>query len=166
MNTKFKDVAHLYFPFQFTWVSEAVPFNIGDKGIMSAEDWRYWDEHKKPILCLALNFIFEVEHDEFYIKKINEEKLKDIEETKNKILEIGIKIKNLREKGIYICPNEKVKGEGCRHCRDFEKIYKFIENRKNNLGEKTISLDLDGEEMDNVEYLGVSDYNQDMYFVK
>ena len=50
MKTEFKDLAHLYFPFQFTWVSEAVPFNIGDKGIMSAEDWRYWDEHKKPIL--------------------------------------------------------------------------------------------------------------------
>ena len=106
------------------------------------------------------------EHDEFYIKKIDEEKIKEIENTQNKILEIGIKIKNLREKGVYICQNEKVKGEGCRHCQNFEKIYKFIENRKRNLGEKTISLDLDGEEMDNVEYLGVSDYNQDMYFVK
>lgn len=106
------------------------------------------------------------EHDEFHVVAIDEEKIKEIQETEKKILEIGIKIKNLREKGEYKCKNETVEGEGCRYCRDFEKVFKFVQNRKNNMSENTISLDLDGEEINHVEYLGISDYNQDMYFVK
>ncbi|MEI6352622.1 MAG: PD-(D/E)XK nuclease family protein [Candidatus Nomurabacteria bacterium] len=108
------------------------------------------------------------EHDEFHVIEIDEGKLEDIKETEKKILEIGIKIKNLREKGEYKCKNETVEGEGCRYCRDFEKVYKFIQSGggKKNFSENTINLDLDGEEIKDVEYIGISDYNQDMYFVK
>ena len=47
------------------------------------------------------------------------------------------------------------------------KGHKYIQNRKNNFSEtKVIDLDLEGDDLENVEYLGISDYNQDMYFVK
>ena len=107
------------------------------------------------------------EHDEFHIVKIDDKKLKSIEENEKKILELGVQIKNLREKGLYVCKNEKAEGKGCRSCRDFERVYKYIQNRKNNFSEtKVIDLDLEGDDLENVEYLGISDYNQDMYFVK
>lgn len=106
-------------------------------------------------------------HKEFHIVKIDDKKLESIHETEKKILELGIQIKNLREKGVYVCKNEKSEGEGCRSCRDFERVYKYIQNRKNNFSEtKVIDLDLEGDDLENVEYLGISDYNQDMYFVK
>jgi hypothetical protein len=107
------------------------------------------------------------EHEEFHIVKIDDMKLESIHETEKKILELGVQIKNLREKGVYVCPNEKMKGEGCKSCRDFERVYKFIQNRKNNFSEtKVIDLNLEGDDLENVEYIGISDYNQDMYFVK
>ncbi|MBP9765867.1 MAG: PD-(D/E)XK nuclease family protein [Candidatus Pacebacteria bacterium] len=107
------------------------------------------------------------EHQEFHITKIDEEKIKEIKDTEKKILEIGIKIKSLREKAIYKCSTEKVEGEGCKSCRDFEKIYKYIQNKKNNFSDtRVIDLDLEGEDLDNVEHVGISDYNQDVYFIK
>ena len=106
-------------------------------------------------------------HNEFHIKKIDEEKIKEIEIVKDKILEIGIKMKNLREGGVFVCKNEKEIGEGCRYCRDFERIFKYIQNRKNNFSEtKVIDLDFENDDLDNVEYVGISDYNQDVYFLK
>ncbi len=49
-KVKFTEVGHLYFPFSFTWVQDAVPFKNGERGIMDAEHWKYWDENKKPLL--------------------------------------------------------------------------------------------------------------------
>ena len=107
------------------------------------------------------------EHEEFHLIKIDEEKLENIKNVEKKILEIGIDIKNLRETGEYVCKNEKVIGEGCKICRDFERVYKYIQNRKNNFSDtKVIDLDLEGDDLENIEYLGISDYNQDMYFIK
>lgn len=97
------------------------------------------------------------EHDEFHIIKIDEEKLKEIKIIENKILEIGKKIKKAREEKLsesdWICTNEKIKGEGCKHCRDFEKVYNFIVNK--NKKENT-----------EVEFLGQDEYGKDLFFIK
>jgi hypothetical protein len=131
---------------------------ISGKKIYEIKEVAYWylDHENKKDTSL---------HDEFHLVSIGEEKIKEIKETEKKILEIGIKIKALREKGEYKCKNETKEGDGCQYCRDFEKVYEFIQNRKDDMGEKTISLDLDGLEKEKVEYIGVSDYNQDVYFI-
>lgn len=72
----------------------------------------------------------------------------DIEELKNKMLEIGLEIKK-RKSGENIEENFKCKYDGdCRACRDFE----LIRNYKDNT--------------DKVEYLGQGEYKQDLYFIK
>jgi len=133
---------------------------LSNKKVYNISEAAYWyldHDNKKE----------ESAHEEFHIVKIDDVKLKSIEDAEKKILDLAIQIKNLREKAVYICPNEKAEGEGCRHCKDFERVYKYIQNRKNNFGEtKVIDLDLEGGDLENVEYLGISDYNQDMYFVK
>lgn len=61
----------------------------------------------------------------------------DVKESKEKVLSIAIKVKKAREEGKYECPKGS---EGCFACRDFEKIIK-------------------GE----MKYIGVGEYNQDIY---
>lgn len=105
-------------------------------------------------------------HNEFQIVKINEKKLSEIEKARVNIIEIGKKIKAYRESGNYICPNEKVVGGGCRHCQEYEKILKYIQNREI-LKDPNIFKTLDiGGEANEVEYVGVSDYNQDTYYLR
>lgn len=41
---------HLYIPFEFEWIEDAVPFHKGERGVINAEDLKYWDEYKKPLL--------------------------------------------------------------------------------------------------------------------
>ncbi len=106
------------------------------------------------------------EHNEFQIIKIDEGKIEDIEFAKEKIIQIGKDIKAFKVGNDFKCNNERVKGEGCKHCQQFEKIYKFIEKRELEKRENTKTILLDEEDIDDVEYVGVSDYNQDMYFVK
>lgn len=105
------------------------------------------------------------EHDEFQIISIDEGKLEDIEYAKEKIIKIGKNIKKLREGNDFKCNKEKVEGEGCKHCEEYEKVYRFIEKRELEKKENTKAILLDEEE-NSVEYVGVSDYNQDMYFIK
>lgn len=64
-------------------------------------------------------------------------KLPNLQEAKDKILEIATQIKNARQTNTFKCPRD-----GCYSCRDFEKV-------------------LAGE----AEYLGVGDFNKDLYFV-
>lgn len=110
------------------------------------------------------------QHQEFQIIKIDEEKLAQIEKARVEIIELGKKIKAFRESGNYQCPNEKVTGEGCTHCREFELVYKYILDKEVSKFEPTMSLDFNKankvEELEKVEYVGVSDYNQDTYFIK
>lgn len=47
---KIEDYLHLYLPFEFEWIEDAVSFNKGERGIMTADDLKYWDEYKMPIL--------------------------------------------------------------------------------------------------------------------
>lgn len=47
---KIEDYLHLYIPFQFEWIDDAVPFHKGDRGRMDGDGLRYWDAYKKPIL--------------------------------------------------------------------------------------------------------------------
>ncbi len=105
------------------------------------------------------------EHDEFQIIPIDEGKLEDIELAKEKIIKIGKEIKKFREAKEYKCNREEIEGEGCKHCQNYEKVYRFIEKRELEKKENTKTILLDEEE-NNVEYVGVSDYGQDMYFVK
>jgi ATP-dependent helicase/DNAse subunit B len=63
--------------------------------------------------------------------------LPSVEESYKRVIEVARKVKSARESGVYICP----RGEGgCFACRPFEKIVK-------------------GE----AEYIGVGEYNQDLY---
>lgn len=124
--------------------------------IREAAYWYLDHENKKE----------ESQHNEFQIIKIDEGKIEDIKEAEKKLLEIGKKIKSFREGGDFKCNNEEVVGDGCKHCKQFEKVYKFIENRERERKENTKSIQIDEEYLDDVEYVGVSDYNQDMYFIK
>lgn len=60
-----KDYLHLYLPFEFTWVTDAVPFHKGEIGIMVADNLKYWDEHKR-ILLRPLSDMTEVERKELW----------------------------------------------------------------------------------------------------
>lgn len=72
----------------------------------------------------------------------------DVDELKKKMLDIGLDIKN-RKQGSDIEKNFECKYPGdCRNCRDFELI-KDYENNK-----------------DRVEYLGLGEYKQALYFVR
>ena len=107
-------------------------------------------------------------HNEFQTIKIDNKKLENIEKVKEKIISIGRDITLFRESSDFKCNNENEVGEGCKHCQNFEKVYRFIEKRELEKKEntKTILLDNENNIQKNVEYIGVSDYNQDMYFVK
>lgn len=106
------------------------------------------------------------EHDEFEIKKVDDSELAKIEQVKLEILKLGLEIKKFREGGEYICNHETSPGEGCRHCRDFERVYKFIQTQLEQNNNETKTIDLLEAKKDNVEYVGVSDYNQDVYYLK
>lgn len=69
----------------------------------------------------------------------------DVEEIKRKILEIGIEIKNRKTTLDFECKYKQAGEEKCKYCDDFEKIKRGDES---------------------VTYLGVGDYNQDLYFIK
>lgn len=105
-------------------------------------------------------------HQEFQIIKIDEAKIIEIEKAKDYIIKVGKEIKKFRESENYICPNEKNKGEGCPNCQGFEKVYKYILEREKSKDPnifKTIEI---GDKENEVEYVGVSDYNQDMYYLE
>lgn len=105
-------------------------------------------------------------HQEFQIIKIDESKIIEIEKAKDYIIKVGKEIKKFRESENYICPNEKNKGEGCPNCQGFEKVYKYILEREKSKDPnifKTIEI---GDKENEVEYVGVSDYNQDMYYLE
>ena len=105
-------------------------------------------------------------HNEFQIIKIDEGKIEDIKEAEKDIVKIGKEIKAFREGNDFKCNNEDISGEGCKHCRDFDRVYKFIEKRERERKENTQSIQIDEEDYKDIEYVGVSDYNQDMYFIK
>ncbi len=106
-------------------------------------------------------------HEEFHIVEINQEKLLEIEKAREYIIEIGRKIKAFRESGNYSCPKELARGEGCLACRNFEKVYQYIQNKeKSNTVDIFINIENERNNDEQVEYVGVSDYNQDMYYLK
>ena len=88
--------------------------------------------------------------------KIVEKELPDINDAKNNVLEMALKIKEAREsakiegnENVFICPNgsynSKTKEGGCFGC----KVYEWIINND-----------------ENVEYVGVGGFNQDIYILK
>lgn len=81
------------------------------------------------------------------IKTIPEE---DIEEIKKELLEIGLDIKkrkNTRDSE-KLEENFACSAGGCKYCRDFELIRNFVENTSE------------------IEYIGIGEYKQDLYFIK
>lgn len=139
--------------------------NLDKKKKYKVDSVAYWyldHENKKE----------NTEHKELEIIELNKEKLEEIKKKEKEIIEIGKSIKAFRENGIYKCNNEKVEGEGCFYCRDFEKVYLYIKEREERLKNKEngniISLDLNKDEnkTDLVKYVGLSDYKQDLYIVK
>lgn len=97
-----------------------------------------------------------LDRDKFYkIKEILDE---DVEQVKEKLLKIGLEIKEKKspKTGQGIEENFKCKysesGELCKYCKEVEMIYKFDKGELLNSQE--------------VKYLGVGEYKQDLYFVK
>lgn len=72
-------------------------------------------------------------------EELIEKNLPSLEEAREKVLKVALKVKEAREKNIFECPRGVA---GCFSCRPFEKILK-------------------GE----AEYIGVGGYGQDMYFL-
>lgn len=103
------------------------------------------DSLQLPIYLLLLNALQKRKvsgASYWYIDKDNEPievKLPNLDEAKDKVLKVGKKIKEARQKNIFQCP----KGEkGCHACRPYEAIIK-------------------GE----AEYVGVGNFRQDMYVI-
>jgi hypothetical protein len=105
----------------------------------------------------------------------------DVEDVKNKILNVGKEIKIKKEDKnfpeSFECKYKNEFGESCRHCREFEAIFEY-ENSKskdinqNEFYEFQVNL-FDVEKSENVKneiykvkYLGVGEFKQDLYFVK
>jgi ATP-dependent helicase/DNAse subunit B len=101
----------------------------------------------------------------------------DTNEVKEKILNVGIEIKNKKEDKnfpeSFECKYKKEFGESCKYCRDFEAIFEHDKSQKKNDDfEFEVNL-FDVEKNENIKkeiykvrYLGVGDFKQDLYFVK
>ncbi len=102
------------------------------------------------------------------IKKIDAEFIKKVYLIKEEIINIGKEIKKLKnENNNFKCNNEIVEGEGCKNCNKFEKICNFIQKRENSKLENNENILNIGEEEESfVEYVGISQYKQDLYIVK
>jgi ATP-dependent helicase/DNAse subunit B len=82
----------------------------------------------------------------------------DMQDIKSKILKVGLEIKE-KKQGKNIEENFKCKYENCKYCKEVELIYKY---------DKESQLDVfnNKNKISNVEYLGVGEFKQDLYWVK
>lgn len=71
--------------------------------------------------------------------ELTPKEIPDLDESKSKVMKVALEVKKARQQEKYECPRGK---DGCFACRDFEKI-------------------INGE----AEYVGVGQYNQDIYMM-
>ncbi len=101
----------------------------------------------------------------------------DVEDVRNKILNVGMEIKKLKAEQSFLesfnCDYKNKFGESCKYCREFEAIFEFDKNTDKNeefkfevnlfdIEENTVTKT----EIYNVKYLGTGDFKQDLYWVK